>query len=304
MMKRLTGQHLLSSCACLLMALCLLAGVTAVAHAAVDPGFTETVVSIEAEGHVIPATLTLPTGEGKHPAVVMLHGTGSNRDEAGGGYKIAAPVLASQYGIATLRIDFIGNGESTADYMDYHFTSAVADAVKAAEYLTDLEEVDGEKLGVMGWSQGGTIALLTAARHPELFKAVVTWAGAPNMYEHGFPSREQAEEAKANGFFVLDFDWRPSLNVSRQWCEDVINTDVLGEFASFPGPVLAVHGAKDDTVPPTYSDKIVAASPNAASAVDMIEGMDHTFNVFTEPELTSLAKAVNDTGAFFQKQLK
>lgn len=111
--------------------------------------------------HDIPATLTMPvsaTADAKVPAVVMLHGTGSNRDEAGMGYAMAAPRMAAD-GIATLRIDFMGNGDSTASYTDYNYTSAIIDAKAAADYLAGLETVDADNLGVMGWSQGGTDAL-------------------------------------------------------------------------------------------------------------------------------------------------
>lgn len=52
-------------------------------------------------------------------------------------------------GIATLRIDFMGNGDSTASYRDYNYTSAVIDAKAAADYLAGLETVDGGNLGVM-----------------------------------------------------------------------------------------------------------------------------------------------------------
>lgn len=289
---------------CLVASLVLAFGIVAFAQAEDHPGYTEEVISIDAGDHTIPATLTLPTAEGKHPAVVMLHGTGSNREEAGNGYQKAAPILAEKYGIATIRIDFMGNGDSTADYKDYTFTSAVADAVKAAAYVTALDAVDGSHLGVMGWSQGGTIALLAAGRHPELFSAVVTWAGAPNMYEDGFPSKEQVAEAEKNGFFVLDFEWRTPLEVSLQWCQEVMNTDVLKEFSAFTGPVLAIHGDQDTSVNPEYSNKIVAASSNPASSVQMMEGMDHTFNVFAEEDFASLMKAIDFTGAFFQAQLK
>ena len=75
------------------------------------PAYQETVVSIDAGDHQIPATICVPTEGENFPAVVMLHGTASNRDEAGGGYKIAAPILAEKYGVATIRIDFMGNGD-------------------------------------------------------------------------------------------------------------------------------------------------------------------------------------------------
>ena len=266
--------------------------------------YTETVETIDAGDHQIPATVCVPTAEGKHPAVVMLHGTGSSRDEAGNGYKTAAPVLAEKYGVATIRIDFMGNGESTADYMGYTFKSAVSDALAAANYMAGLDNIDGDKLGVMGWSQGGTDALLCCAWHPETFKSIVTWAGAPSMVLDGIFGQELYEEAKKNGFFVMDFGWRTPLNVSLDWCEDVMNTDVLKEFEAYEGPVLAIAGTADVTVDPEWSNKIVAANKNAASKTFFIEGMDHTFNVFAEADFASLLSAVDATGAFFAETLK
>ena len=266
------------------------------------PGYVETVVSIDAGDHQIPATVCMPTAEGIYPAVVMLHGTGSNRDEAGGGYAYAAPVLAEKYGVATIRIDFMGNGDSTADYTGYTFESAVADAVAAAEYIAAQENIDGEHIGVMGWSQGGTDALLSAGQHPEIFKAVVTWAGAPDLSDM-LPDELYAE-AQQNGYFTMEFDWRDSLNVSLQWCEDVKNVNVLDVFTGFDGPVLAIHGTEDTTVDPDWSYKIAGTSTTEASGTCFIEGMDHTFNVFSEEDLHSLYTAIDATGEFFAATLK
>ncbi|MBR6029171.1 MAG: alpha/beta hydrolase [Clostridia bacterium] len=286
----------------ILLTLCLLLPCIALADEA--PGFTEEIITIAGENYDIPATVCLPAGEGPFPAVVMLHGTGSTRDEAGNGYAYAAPVLAEKYGIATIRIDFPGNGDSTADYMLYTFRSAVADAKAAAEYMAALDVIDGDRIGVMGWSQGGTDALLACAWEPDTFKSLVTWAGAPDMMLDGFFSQEDYEEAKANGFFVMEFDWRENLNVSLDWCNDVANTDVLAEFSrGYTGPVLAIAGLSDDTVDPEWSSKIAAASANEASGTFFIEGMDHTFNVFTG-DLTALYAAIDATGEFFAKTLR
>jgi dienelactone hydrolase len=286
----------------LTIALCLT--FVATAATAEDAAYVETVVSLAGGDHEIPATVCMPTAEGTYPAVVMLHGTGSSRDEAGGGYAYAAPVLAEKYGVATIRIDFMGNGDSTADYMGYTFESAVGDAVAAANYMAAQANIDADKIGVMGWSQGGTDALLSCGWHPELFKSIVTWAGAPQMALDGFFGEAQYEEAKANGYFVMNFDWRDPLNVSLQWCEDVMNTDVLKEFGAYTGPVLAIAGTNDTTVDPAWAQKIVEANTNAASKTYYIEGMDHTFNVFSEEDLHSLYDAIDATGAFFAETLK
>ena len=180
----------------ILLAMVLCMGLTAAC--AEEAGYVETVVTIDAGDHQIPATICAPTAEGVYPAVVMLHGTGSSRDEAGNGYKMAAPVMAEKYGIVTIRFDFMGSGESTADYANYNYTTAVADAVACAEYVGAMENVDADKIGVMGWSQGGTNALSCAGRRPDVFKSVVTWAGAPDLGL--LMTDELYEEAKANGF--------------------------------------------------------------------------------------------------------
>ncbi len=265
--------------------------------------FTETIVSVDGGDHQIPATVCMPNTEGKHPAVVMLHGTGSQRNEAGDGYVHAAAILAEKYGIATIRIDFMGSGDSEADYTGYTFKSAAADAVAAANYMAGLENIDAENIGVMGWSQGGKDAMLSAAWNPDVFKAVVTWAGSPNTGR--MVTDELYAEAKENGYFVMNFDWRREpLHVSLQWCEDALNTDVLGEFSAFTGPVLAVQGTEDTVVDPEWADKIVEASSNENSKTFLIEGMDHTFNVFAEHDLKSLKTAADATGEFFAEMLK
>ena len=258
----------------------------------------ETTVLLPPE-YDIPATVCLPIGEGPFPAIVMLPSTGSTRDEAGDAYMYAAHTLASQYGIASIRIDFPGNGESIADYKSYTLHSAVGDAKAAAQYMEQLDVIDEDRIGVLGWGQGGTDALLACAWEPETFKAVVTWAAAPDMRIDGFFSAKNYEEAKENGFYVMEFDWRDSLEVSLEWCEDVMNTDVIEEFRTkFFGPVLAIHGQEDSTVDSEWSTKVVEASSNIDSKTLLIDGMDHTFNVLSG-DFSALFTAVDATGEFF-----
>lgn len=265
------------------------------------PACKETDITIDGGTRAIPATVCMPSAEGKHPAVVMLHGTGSDRNEARNSFKHSAQILAEKYGIATIRIDFAGSGDSQASYQEYTFESAVADAVTAAQYMAHKKEIDAKKIGVMGLSQGGTDALLCAGMHPEIFKAIVTWSGAPDLSV--MLTDELYEQAEKNGFFVMNFDWREPLEVSFQWCEDVKNTDVLNVFKAFEGPVLAIHGRNDTLVDPSWSEKIAETSNNEKSRAFFMDGADHIFNVFAEPEFNSLNQAVDVTGEFFCENL-
>ena len=236
----------------------------------------ESVVSVKGENWDIPATVSMPDGDGPFPCVVMFHGTGSSRDEAGDGYKMLAPKLA-EAGIASIRFDFVGNGDSTSDYRNYTLTSGMKDGLLAMQYMIDTGKVDADRIGALGWSQGGTVAILTAARNPEI-KSLVTWAGAVHM--DGLYGSMQ-EEAKANGFAVMEFEWRDPLNLSLEWFEEVESIKLTEELANYQGAVCAIAGSLDDVVPLTDLDEIIESSPTEAKEKVLVEGADHTFNVFT-----------------------
>ncbi|MBE6908579.1 MAG: alpha/beta fold hydrolase [Ruminococcaceae bacterium] len=250
--------------------------------------------------HSVPAIVTLPEGEGPFPAVVMLHGTGSNKNEAGGGYDLAAPAMA-EAGIATIRIDFMGNGDSTASYKDYNYTSANIDAKAAADYMAKLDVVDANKLAVMGWSQGGTNALLAAAAYPGTFKAVVTWAGALDLTTM-FDNFDAAyETAKTTGSYEMTFDWRDSLPVGERWFKEVKETDVLKAIEGLKAPVLSIHGDKDDTVP--FADSENVQKTLGTNNLCTIEGADHTYNIFVEEDGATIMKAIRAGISFLQQTL-
>ena len=278
---------------------------------ALEPTYVETVVSIEVPAqdgipaHTVPGTLTLPASASRDaqvPGVVMLHGTGSNRDEAGGGYAIAAPVMAA-YGIATLRIDFMGNGDSTADYVNYCYSSANIDAKAAADYLAKLDAVDGDALGVMGWSQGGTNALLAASAYPDTFKAVVTWAGAMDLTGlFGDTSFEDAyAQAREKGSYTLTFDWREPLEVGERWFREVAETDMAEAVSRIKAPIQGIHGEDDTTVPTDTLMEIKEAATSSFSGW-IVEKCDHTFNVFSG-DFSALGEAVGVGIGFFQEVL-
>jgi len=240
--------------------------------------YSESKIMVDGGGHQIPAVVTLPGGKGPFPAVVMLHGYGSNKDEAGNGYMLLAPELAKN-GIASIRIDFMGYGDSTEDHAGFDLNVGVSEALKAADYMAGLSQVDGKRIGIMGWSKGGSVALLAAGRDSR-FKSVLTWAGAPDLSL--VYTAEGYEQAKKNGNYVVDLGWRPPFNMSLKAFDVCASTDILAEFANCKAPVLAINGTEDTVVDPTTAAKIKNVSKNSASKSLLIDGADHTFNIFTD----------------------
>ena len=103
----------------------------------------ETVVDLPSG---VRGTLSVPDAGATGPAVVMLHGFGSSRDEVGGLFAQQAAALAAE-GIASLRIDFRGYGESVGDMADTTLEGLVADAAEARAYLAGVDGVVEQLLG-------------------------------------------------------------------------------------------------------------------------------------------------------------
>ncbi len=236
----------------------------------------EEVVTIKGTQREIPATVTLPDGAGPFPFVVMFHGTGSNRHEAGNGYDILAPLLAKA-GIASARFDFAGSGDSKVDYVEYTPSSGMQDGLDVVDYMRGLDQIADDRLGLLGWSQGGMVAMLTASRTPEV-KSVVTWAGVLDM--SGYLA-DQYDDAKANGSTEMTFDWRTPLNLSIEWFDEVRALDLAKELGNYKGAILAINGSADTVVLPEVADAIVTAAAGQPKGKEIIEGADHTFNIFS-----------------------
>jgi fermentation-respiration switch protein FrsA (DUF1100 family) len=227
--------------------------------------------------HDIPVTLTMPIGGKDVPVVVMMHGTGSNKDEAGNAYVMLAPKMA-EAGIAAARFDFPGSGESSASYELYSNTEAVSDAEAVAAFVGGMAGIDKKKIGVMGWSQGGTDALLAAASS-NTFSSVLTWAGALELGDMATP--EMRSEAAKQGYTLMEFGWREPLKLSKKWIDEVDSMDILSYAAKITAPIGSIHGTVDDTVPFSDSEKVQSVSRNPMSKLIPIEGADHLYGVFS-----------------------
>lgn len=129
-------------------------------------------------GIKLAGTLTLPKGNGLFPAVVLITGSGKqNRDEEIMGHKpflVIADYLTRQ-GIAVLRYDDRGAGESEGDFAKASIPDFADDAAAAIAYLKSRKEIDPKKTGVIGHSEGGAVAILLAAKQIPSF--IVTLAG-------------------------------------------------------------------------------------------------------------------------------
>lgn len=232
-------------------------------------------VAYPMEEGFVSGVLHLPRGaEGPVPAVLLCHGYTGNRFENHRLFVSTARALADA-GIAALRIDFRGSGESWGEFSQMTIETEVADAIAGIQFLRADQRIDPDRVGILGLSLGGCIAAITSGRVGNL-KASVLWAAVatPPLVFLGRHSQAQVERMLQQ---VSDQAGWP---VGPGFVRSVQEAQPLREIAGAGGPVLVVHGSADPVVPPSEGEAYAAALAKASIPHRhvVIDGADHTFN--------------------------
>ena len=182
----------------------------------------------------VPATFLVPDGAGTAPAVLLLHGFSSSKE------RMAQSVgrALQQRGIASLALDlpFHGERDGGHDAVPYRnplalvaaWTSAVREARAAVAWLAAQREVNAERIGILGYSLGGFLALMTASEEPLV--RVVALAAAGDLP-----------------------DTTPYLALVRR------AVDPLRAVRRLEGrPLLLVNGRRDTTTRPAQAERLFA----------------------------------------------
>lgn len=136
------------------------------------PYKTEEVKILNKEsGFHLAGTLTIPEGKGPFPAVILVSGSGKQgRDETVFGHKpfLVIADWLTRHGIAVLRYDDRGAGESEGVFKDCTTMDFASDAKAVFEYLRNLDISNDEYTGIIGHSEGGMIAPIVSADNPDV----------------------------------------------------------------------------------------------------------------------------------------
>lgn len=131
-------------------------------------------------GITLAGTFTWPEKGGNFPVAILVSGSGpQNRNEEILNHRpflVLADYL-TRNGIAVLRYDDRGVGESGGDYKAASLDDFTSDAKAAISYVKNRKETDSGKIGVIGHSEGGTIAFLLAGDTRNNLSYIVSMAG-------------------------------------------------------------------------------------------------------------------------------
>ena len=175
----------------------------------------------------------------------------------------------ARHGIATLRFDFTGLGESGGDFSETNFSSSVADYLLAAEFLAD--QFEAPEL-LIGHSLGGAVAIAAAPRI-ESARAVITLA-APATPAH-IQRHIAADLAtiQAEGVADVSLRGRP-FTIKRQLLKDIKSVDLDVAIRTMRKPLLVVHSPTDNVVGIGHAAEILDHARHPKSFLSL-DGADH-----------------------------
>ena len=234
--------------------------------------------------------------------VLLFHGFASDRDDAGGLLKRLALALEAK-GIATLRINFRGEGDSKRTQIESTFTMRLEDAAAARAWVLAQKGVAPEHVGLAGWSLGASTAIVSGGRHPGWFRTIAVWSSPSGDAFQQLALGEMRgayEQAAKMGVGTLPIPGWKTVTLKKEFFESFRGIDVDAALAQYPGAFLAVRGSSDMLAQHEAEFMKLAKGRPAEAAI--IAGADHTFNVF-EPNSPNPARVLAVTVAWFERTL-
>lgn len=205
----------------------------------------------------------------KCPLVIVIHGFTGHMEER---HIKAVSGLMNDMGFASLRAEMYGHGESGGSFREHTLFKWLGNAVAVTDYAKSLDFVSD--LYICGHSQGGLTAIMLAGMKPDDFRAALPMSpavtiidGARNGFSHGlgFDPAHVPEEITVSG-----------RRLSGNYIRAAQLLDMHGAIERYKGPVLIVHGDKDEAIP---VEAAVSASKEFSNAeIAVIPGDDHCYN--------------------------
>lgn len=227
------------------------------------------------EGQQIVGMLHLPVAERPVPAVVLLHGFTGTKVEAHRSFVKLSRALAES-GMAVLRFDFRGSGDSEGDFSQMTVDRECVDAHSALEYVRSRAEVDQDQIGLLGMSLGGLVAALTSGNDTQI-KSRVLWCpvGDPSAAAERKMDPSVIQQFEDMGFCDMG-GWQ----VGKEFLMKLHCARPLEQVARCHSPMLLIQGTDDQTVPPSDSEMYEKALKKADICVErmLIPGANHTFS--------------------------
>jgi hypothetical protein len=170
-------------------------------------------------------TVTVPKRPGRHPAVILIHGAGGTIPTRDFGYWSS---YFSGHGIAVLAFDKRGGGASTGDANTATYEDLADDVLAGLTYLESRSDIDPNRIGFYGTSNGGYIAPLAAARSGGRVAFITVRSGSARKVGDNI-AYEVGNDLRSQGF--SDADVAKAVAIRQRVIDFVISHPTIGTLA-------------------------------------------------------------------------
>jgi len=174
-------------------------------------------------------------------------------------------------GLAVLRFDFRGVGDSEGSFNRYSQKSMLEDFDAALSFVRKLKGIDKGRIGALGWSMGGSTAIIGSARHPEI-KCIVSWA-APADHESLWSQAAVELLRRRKTVFFDSFYGMPAILKSVM---DDFRWKAYMEIKKTRAAILLINGTEDYVVYSTEAERLYR-NANRPKRLLLIKGANHGF---------------------------
>lgn len=246
-------------------------------------------ITYSSRGVSVPASVVMPVLHPSPPVVLIAHGHHGTRNERFG-LSVLADALARR-GVASIRMDFAGCGESEDSLYNNRLSTMKADMLSAAEYAKTT--LNASSIGLFGYSMGGRLVLEMLAEGFDAGAAVMLAPAADtqDLIVTAFPEFEE-------GYAAAQRHSTPDL----LWYEDMLRYDdpAAAAAAAWDGPALIIYGQDDAVVRPHVCE---AAAETLGADVFDGTGEGHGYGRFREDNAL-LARITQAAADFFALHLR
>ena len=227
---------------------------------------TQKITFPNSDGHQLAARLEQPITQEPYAYAIFAHCFTCNKNLNAVRHISRA---LTQHGIAVLRFDFTGLGDSEGEFANTNFSSNVADLVAAADFLA--QEYDAPKL-LIGHSLGGAAVLLASLRI-ESVEAVATIAAParPDHVQRLFT--QDLDTIEQEGKAEINLGGRP-FTITKQLIDDLEEAHAKHNFEQVRHPLLILHSPADQTVSIDNASDIYLQAKHPKSFISL-DNADH-----------------------------
>ncbi|MBO5566137.1 MAG: alpha/beta fold hydrolase [Succinivibrio sp.] len=250
-------------------------------------------IAIDGDHGKLAAVIQTPDDKADYPMVIICHGFTAHKNRPL--LKALADKLEKR-GIASIRFDFNGHGDSEGKFVDMTVVNEISDAKKVYEYVKTLPQVTS--ISIAGHSQGGVVSSMVAGELGEnRIKSVVLMAPAAVLRDDAIRGQifnKHYDSVNPPENVPLDLKDHQDYKLGSSYIKTAQTLPIYETARKYSGPVCLVHGKHDIVVPYTYSIRYQENYKNAE--LNLIETADHSFTKHVE-EASEIA------AEFFRKEL-